>query len=212
MERLLQDWTKDETEILEGHTGPPDTTPRTTWDSVVPDGDIGALAATARPTFQYRLKPTHPFRGDYDTAIRNALPGRPQLVHPAKHPSPHPARRPTRVAPCWATSAGVRPVRRCSHRGTQHHQLSADRAATDTGTTHTPQPNKPHKPPQNNSPQRGQSPLAHKGTEPPSATATVQHHAKPLTTGHVRDNYQLPREGNHTRSITTSTARKSSRE
>ena len=37
---MLQDWTKYETEVLEGHTGPPDATSCTTWDDVVPDGDI----------------------------------------------------------------------------------------------------------------------------------------------------------------------------
>ena len=29
--------------------------------------------------------------------------------------------------------------------------------------------------------------------------ATVQHVPKPLTTHHIPDNYQLPREGKHTR-------------
>ena len=63
-----------------------------------------------------------------------------------------------------------------------------------------PSPTKPHTLPQNNSPQRGQSLPSHKGTERPSATATVQQLAKPLSTGHVSERYQLPRGGDHTRS------------
>ena len=52
MECMLQDPTKYETEVLEGHTGPPGATSCTTWDDVVPDGDIGALATTVRTTFE----------------------------------------------------------------------------------------------------------------------------------------------------------------
>ena len=73
MERMLQDWTKYETEILEGHTGPLDTTPSTTWESVVPDGDIGALAATARTQFEDRWKPDQPFGDHSDPAITNLI-------------------------------------------------------------------------------------------------------------------------------------------
>ena len=73
MKRMLQDWTKYGTEILEGHTGPPDTTPRTTWHSVVPDGGIGALVTTVRNPFKDSSKPDHPFGDDYDHAIRNAI-------------------------------------------------------------------------------------------------------------------------------------------
>ena len=51
-ERMLQDWTSYEREVLEGQTGPLDTTSRTTWADVVPDGDIGALATTVRTTFE----------------------------------------------------------------------------------------------------------------------------------------------------------------
>ena len=40
---------------------------------------------------------------------------------------------------------------------------------------------------------------AQKNTEP---TTMVQHMPKPLTTHHVPDNYQLPRERNHIRRIT----------
>ena len=67
--RMLQEWTKYQTKILEGHTGRPDTTPRTTWDSVVPDGGIGALATTVQTLFKDRLKPDHPFGDNYDPAI-----------------------------------------------------------------------------------------------------------------------------------------------
>ena len=73
MEGMVQDWTKFETEILEGHTRPPDTTPRTTWDSAVRDGDIGALATTVRTLFEDRSKPDHPFRNSYNPAITNAI-------------------------------------------------------------------------------------------------------------------------------------------
>ena len=73
VERMLQDWTKYETEILEGHTGPPDTTSRTTWDSVVPDRDIGELATTVQTPFEDRSKPEYPFGDDYDSAITNAI-------------------------------------------------------------------------------------------------------------------------------------------
>ena len=73
VERMLQDWTNYGTEILEGHRGPPDTTPRTTWDSVVPDRDIGAPATTGRTPFEDCSKPDHPFGDDYDPAITNAI-------------------------------------------------------------------------------------------------------------------------------------------
>ena len=70
---MLQDWTKLETEILEGHRGPPDTTPRTTWDSVVPDRDIGPPATTVPTLFEDCAKPDHPFGDNYDPAITNAI-------------------------------------------------------------------------------------------------------------------------------------------
>ena len=68
VERMLQDWPKYETQVLEGHTGPPDTAPRTAWDHLVPDGDIGALAKFIRDT-----APKHPFADKYDPAIVNAI-------------------------------------------------------------------------------------------------------------------------------------------
>ena len=73
VERMLQDWTKYETEVLEGYTGPPDTTSHTTWDDVVPDGNIGALATTVRTTFKDCSKPYHPFGDHNDPAITNAI-------------------------------------------------------------------------------------------------------------------------------------------
>ena len=73
LERMLQDSTKYETEVLEGHTGPPDTTSRTTRDYVVPDRDIGALATTVRTTFEDCSRPDHPFGDNNDASITNAI-------------------------------------------------------------------------------------------------------------------------------------------
>ena len=73
VERMLQDWTKYETEVLEGHTGPPDTTSHTTWDGVVPDRDMGALATTVRTTFKDGSRPDHPFGDNNDAAITNGI-------------------------------------------------------------------------------------------------------------------------------------------
>ena len=73
VERMLQDWTKYETEVLEGHTGPPDATSRTTWDNVVPDRDNGALATTVRTTFEDCSRPDHPFGDNSNPAITNAI-------------------------------------------------------------------------------------------------------------------------------------------
>ena len=60
VDRMLQDWTKYETEILDGHTGPPDTTPRTTWDSV-------------RSPFEDSSRPDQRCGDDYDAAITNCI-------------------------------------------------------------------------------------------------------------------------------------------
>ena len=73
VERMVQDWTKYETEGLEGHTGPPDTTSRTTWDDVVPDGDIRALATTVRTAFEDCSRPNHPLGDNNDPAITNTI-------------------------------------------------------------------------------------------------------------------------------------------
>ena len=58
VERMLQDWTKYETEVLEGHTGPLDAISRATWDDVVPDGDIGGLRSKTSPNPTTRLETT----------------------------------------------------------------------------------------------------------------------------------------------------------
>ena len=99
VESMLQDWTKYETEVLEGHTGPRDTMSRTTWDDLVPDGDIRRLATTVRTTFEDCSKPDHPFGDDYDPGITNAILAyhswsTQQIIHLRNL-----ARRPTRVAP-----------------------------------------------------------------------------------------------------------------
>ena len=73
VERMLQDWTKYEKEVLEGHTGPPVTMSRTTWDDVVPDGDIEALATTVRTTFENCSRPDHPLGDNNDPTITNAI-------------------------------------------------------------------------------------------------------------------------------------------
>ena len=73
VERMLQDWTKYETDVLEGHTGPQGAKSRTTWDDVVPDGNIGALAATVRTTFGDCSRPNHPFGDNSNPAITNAI-------------------------------------------------------------------------------------------------------------------------------------------
>ena len=73
VERMLKDWTKYETEVLEGHTSPPDTTSLTIWDDIVPDRDIGALATTVCTTFEDCSRPDHPFGDDNDPAMTNAI-------------------------------------------------------------------------------------------------------------------------------------------
>ena len=50
VERMLQDWTNYETEVLGRHTRRLDTAPCVTWDSLVPDEDIGALAKVIQNT------------------------------------------------------------------------------------------------------------------------------------------------------------------
>ena len=173
VERMLQDSTKYETEIPEGHTGPPDTTPRTTWDSVVPDGDIRTLATIVRTPFEDRSKPDHPFGDNYDPAITKAiLANHTWCTQQTNHlHSPHDDQ-------CESHPAGQPALE------FYLHEDAATGAGSITSLRLTalqpipephipPSPTKLHWPPQNNSPQRGQSPLAHKGTKPPSATATV---------------------------------------
>ena len=68
MERMLQDWPKYETEVLEGPTGPPGTTSPTTWDDLVPEGGISALAKIIQ-----NKAPKHPGDDNHDPAIVNAI-------------------------------------------------------------------------------------------------------------------------------------------
>ena len=74
MELMVQDWTKYNMEVLEGHTDPRDTTSGTTWDDVVPDGDFGALATTLRTTFEDCSRPDHPFADNNDPVVTNVFP------------------------------------------------------------------------------------------------------------------------------------------
>ena len=151
-------------------------------------------------------KPEHPFGDDYDPAITNAILAyhswsTQQSIHlHIPHDDPrewHPVAPPAlRFYLHEDAASGAHSI--TSLRPTAPQPIPEPHIP--------PSPTKPHTPPQNNSPQRGQSPLAHKGTEPPGATATVHHLAKPLTTRHLPDNYQLPQEENHTR-ITTTTWR-----
>ena len=194
MERMLEDRTKYKTEVLEGHTGPPGTTSCTTWEDVVPDGDIGALATTVRTTFEECSRPDHPFGDNNDPAITDTI-----LAYHS-----------------WCTQQSI-------HLHTPHndprewhpvgppalefylHEDAPTRAHSITSLRPTvPQPiPEPHIPPSPTKPQtptqhehgprqQGHSPPAHKGAEPPYAIATVQQLDKPLTSHHVRDHYQLP--------------------
>ena len=203
VERTLQDWTKYETEVPEGHTGPPDTTSRTTWHDVVPDGDIGALATTVRTTFEDCSKPDHPFGDDNAPAITNAIVAYHSwsTQQSIQLHTPHHDRRE------WHP-VGPPALKFYLHEDatTGAHSITSFRptAPQPIPDLHIPpSPTKPHTPPQNESPQRGHSPPAHKGTEPLSATTTFQQLNKSLTSRHVPDNYQLPREGNHSRSTAT---------
>ena len=54
----------------------------------------------------------------------------------------------------------------------------------------------PHSSTEDNSPPRDQDPQNQKDDGP---AATVQHMSKPLSADQIAENYQLPREGNHTR-------------
>ena len=68
VEGMLQDRTKYETEVLEGHPGPPDTASRATWDDLVPDGDIDALAKVIQNT-----APSHPLEDNCGPTIMTAI-------------------------------------------------------------------------------------------------------------------------------------------
>ena len=205
VESMLQDWTKYETEVLEGHTGPLDTTSRTTLDQVVPDGDIRALITTARTTFKDCSRPDHPFGDNNDPAITNAI-----LAYHS-----------------WSTQQSIHLHTLHDDRREWHlvgppvlefylHEDATSAAHRTTSVRPTlPQPiAEPQIPPSPTKPQTplqhehepslgGHSPPANKETEPPIATTTVQHFDKPLNSRHIPDNHQLPRKGNNTRSTAT---------
>ena len=157
----------------------------------MPDGDIGALARTVRTTVEHCSKPNHPFGDDYDPAITNAILAYhswsiQQSIHihtPHDDPSAwHPVGPPALEFYLHEdTTTGAHSITSV--------QPTAPQPIPEPHIP--PRPTKSHTPPQNNFPQRGQSPPAHKGTVPPSATATVQQLAKPLIKRHVLDNYQL---------------------
>ena len=194
VERMLQDWTKYETEGLEGQKGPPDTTARTTWDDVVRDGDIGALARTVHTTFGDCSRPDHPFGDNNDPAITNAILAyhswsTQQSIHlHTSHDDPrewHPVGPPALEFYLHEDAT------------TGAHSITSLRPTVPQPIPEPhipPGPTKPQTPTQHaqEPPQQGHSPPAHKETEPPSATMNIQQLDKPLTSRHVPDNYQLP--------------------
>ena len=186
-------------------TGPPDNTCRTTWDDVVPNGDIGALATTVRTRFEDCSRPDHPFGDNNDPAITNTI-----LAYHR-----------------WSTQQSIHLHMRQDDPHEWHPvgppalELYLQEDATTGAHSITslrptvPQPiPEPHIPPsptkpqthaqhEHGPPQQGHSPPSHKRAEPPNATTTVQQLDKPLTSRHVPDHYQLPRGGNHTKSTAT---------
>ena len=205
MERMLQDRTKYETEVLEEHTGPPGATSRTTWDDIVPNGDIGALATTVRAAFGDGSRPNHPFGDNRNPAITNAIlayysPSTQQSIHlhtPQDDPREwHPIGSPALEFYLHEDAA------------TGAHNITSLRPTMPQPIPEPhipPSPTKPQTPMRHEDrpPQQGHSPAAHEEAEPPNATTTVQQLDKPLTLRHVPDNCQLPRGGNHTRSTAT---------
>ena len=157
VERMVQDWTKYETEVLEGHTGPQGTTSRTTWDKVVPNGDIGALATTVRTTPEDCSKPDNPFGDNYDPAIRIAILAyhswsNQQSIHlHTPHEDPrewHPVGPPALEFYLHEDATT----------GAQGITSLRQKAPQPIREAHIPpSPTKPHTPPQNNSLQGGQS-------------------------------------------------------
>ena len=205
VERMLPDWTKYETEVLEGHTGPPGATSRTTWDDIVPDRDIGALATTVRETFGDVSRPDHPFGDNQNPTITNAILAyhswsNQQSMHLY---TPHDDQRE------WHP-IGPPALEFYLHEdaATGAHNITSLRPTMPQPIPEPhipPSPTKPQTPTrqEHSPPQQGHSPAANEKAEPPNATTTVQQLNKPLTLRHVPDNYQLPRGGNHTRSTAT---------
>ena len=193
MEHMLQDWTKYETEVLEGHTGPPGATSRTTWDDVVPDGDIGALATTVRTTFKDCSRPDHPFGDNSNPAITNAILAyhswsTQQRIHlHTLHDDPrewHPIGPPALEFYLHEDAA------------TGAHNITSLRPTMPQPIPEPhipPSPTKPQTPTQHEHgpPNKGTAQQPRKGPNPPNATTTVQQLNKPLNLRHVPDNYQL---------------------
>ena len=164
LERMLQDWTKYETEVLEGHTGQPDTTCRTPWDDVVPDGDIGALATTVRTMFEDCSRPDHPFGDDNDPTITNAI-----LAYHSSSTQHSINLRTRHNNPRQWHPVGPPALEFYLHEDatTGAHSITSLRptAPQPIPEPHIPpSPTKPHRPPQHESPQRGHTPPAHEGT------------------------------------------------
>ena len=202
---MLQDWTKYETEVLEGHTGPPHTTSRTTWDNVVRDGDIGAAATTVHTTFEDSSRPDHPFGNNNNPAITNAI----LAYHSWSTQQTNHLHTPHDDPREWHPVLPPAPEFYLHENATTGaHSITSLRPTVPQPIPepHIPRsPTKPQTPPQHEHepPQRGHSPPAHKRTETSSATTTVQQLDKPLISQHIPDNYQLPRGGNHTRGTAT---------
>ena len=202
---MLQDWTKYETEVLEGHTGPLDSMSRTTSDDVVPDGDIGALATTVRTTFEDCSRPNHPFGDNSNPAITNAILAYHSwstqqsinLHNPDDDPREwHPIKPPALEFYLHKdATTGAHSI--TSLRPTMPQPIPEPLMAPSP-TKHQTLTEHEHGPPQ---PEH--SPPAHKRAESTNATTTVQQLDKPLTSRHIPDNYQLPRGANHTRSTAT---------
>ena len=199
VERMLQDWTKYETEVLEGHTGPPGATSRTTWDDIVPDGAIGALATTVRATFGDGSRPDHPFGDNRNPAITNAILAyhswsTQQSIHlHTPHDDPrewHPIGPPALKFYLHEDAA------------TGAHNITSPRPIMPQPIPEPHIPPSPTKPQTNTRhehrpPQQGHSPAAHEKAEPPNATTTVQQLDKPLTLRHFRQLPATPRGEPH---------------
>ena len=188
--------------VLEGHTGPPDTTSRTTLDDVVPDGDIGALATTVRTRSRTAQGPATCL--GTTTTPPSRTPSWPTTAGPLSKASTSIPRTMTRASGTLSDhqrwSSTCRKMQPPGHTaspafGRQCHNRYRNQ-------TYTPGPTKPQTPTQeeHGPPQQGHSPTAHERAEPHNAIATVQQLDKPLTSRHVPDHYQLPGGGNHTRS------------
>ena len=181
VERMLQDWTKYEEKVLEGHTGPPGTTSSTTWDNVVPHGDIGALATTVCTTSQDCSRPDHPFGDNNDPAITNAI----LAYHSwSTHQSIHlhtPHNDPRQWHPVGPLAMEFYLHEDATTGATQHHQPTADSATTDTGHTHTPQPQSPKRARNRNTGPRDKG-TAHqptKGPNPPTRSLPSNNSTSP---------------------------------